>query len=266
MIVVRQRVSATLTAGVLQRALATAAIPTVNTDVGNSIAIPKLEGGRLTRLKAVAEAKKWLANEGKQYRNQSESRFLGRGGATPFPHNPLFKPVPPLSDTIRQEIYDTHISDPNVQTPLNLATRYKISIARVQAILRLKGLQQRKENYGVPIQVQLTYHMEKLLKAGGTYRIVEPVRIMPTERLKPVFQFIDEADAISPEDAAKLLEIEPYANVQAKLDKKAEKIFSKDGLAETTSAFDEKKSGKSKFKFNFVDISKVDAKTTHVYS
>ncbi|KAJ3064502.1 hypothetical protein HDU98_012097 [Podochytrium sp. JEL0797] len=222
--------------------------------------------GRLDRKNAAVVAQRWLRSaEGLRYKNQTSAKFVGKQG-TPFPMNPLFKPQPPLSDKTRQEIFDAYMKDPENESPLKLATKHSISIARVQAILRLKALQKQMEHDNQPIQVQLTHHMESLLRVdpAAQKRITEPLRILPSERLKPLFQFIDEADAISPDDAAKLLEKEPYANVQHKLDKQAHKLFSLEGPDVSVSAnsktveLERDPLSKSKFKFEFVDISRVE--------
>ncbi|ORY45298.1 hypothetical protein BCR33DRAFT_716581, partial [Rhizoclosmatium globosum] len=202
--------------------------------------------GRLDRKKAVVAADKWLRSEGAKFRNQKQAKFVGAQGA-PFPMNPLFKPVPPLSNASRDEIYALYTSNPETETPLKLAAQFGISIVRVQAILRLKALQQQMERNNKPIQVQLTYHMEKLLR-------VDPRNEIPS------LPFIDEADAISPLDAAQLLEKEPYANVAHKLDQQAERIFSLDGPSDKLER--DPKNASDRFKFAFVDISKVEKKTT----
>ncbi|KAJ3060191.1 hypothetical protein HDU99_006035, partial [Rhizoclosmatium hyalinum] len=228
--------------------------------------------GRLDRKKAVVAADKWLRSEGAKFRNQKQAKFVGAQGA-PFPMNPLFKPVPPLSNASRDEIYALYTSNPETETPLKLAAQFGISIVRVQAILRLKALQQQMERNNKPIQVQLTYHMEKLLRVDprNEIRIKEPLRALTSERLKPLFQFIDEADAISPLDAAQLLEKEPYANVAHKLDQQAERIFSLDGPSDKVSANvvvkeleRDPKNASDRFKFAFVDISKVEKQPMYI--
>ncbi|KAI9330941.1 eukaryotic mitochondrial regulator protein-domain-containing protein [Obelidium mucronatum] len=238
-----------------------------STAAANTATPSTLTLGRLDRYNAVVVAERWLKSDGLQYKNQTEAKFIGRYGA-PFPMNPLFKPVPPLADATRQEIYELYKSDPETQSPLKLATRFGVSIARIQAILRLKALEAKMQKEDKPIQAQLTYHMEKMLRVDptGKKNIKEPLRILPSERLKPLFQFIDEADGISPEDAAALLEKEPYANVQHKLDMQAERVFSLDGPdpleatnVKSVELEKDPRVGNAKgFKFQFVDISKVE--------
>ncbi|TPX46829.1 hypothetical protein CcCBS67573_g10292 [Chytriomyces confervae] len=220
-----------------------------------------LTGGKLERKFAISKAQKWLKEDGQKYHRQQAAKFA------PFPLNPLFKPQPPLSDAMRSEIYAAYTSNPSVESPLKLANQHSISVARVEAILRLKALQASMEKANTPIQVHLTYNMEKLLKVdpNGRTRITEPLRYNSSERLKPLFQFIGEVDAISPEDAAMLLGKEPYANVQHNLDKQAERMFSVDGQggdkvarAGVSTEIERDASKGSKFNFAFVDISAVD--------
>jgi hypothetical protein len=56
--------------------------------------------------------------------------------------NPSFKPPKPLSDARRQLIFDQFLLDPMVNNVRSLAARHGISIRRVDAILRLKGLEE----------------------------------------------------------------------------------------------------------------------------
>lgn len=63
----------------------------------------------------------------------------------PFPNNPLFQPRPPLSDALRQEVYEAFVSDPETWTVRKLATKYNISLKRVEAILKLKAAEKEME-------------------------------------------------------------------------------------------------------------------------
>lgn len=59
----------------------------------------------------------------------------------PFPLNPSFKPPVPLSDGLRTRLYKAHSIDPELNSVRALASRHNISIKRVDAILRLKGME-----------------------------------------------------------------------------------------------------------------------------
>ena len=60
----------------------------------------------------------------------------------PFPMNPSFKPPPPISDATKNEIYRRFMSNPSQHNIHELSSQYHISLKRVDAILRLKGLEE----------------------------------------------------------------------------------------------------------------------------
>lgn len=60
----------------------------------------------------------------------------------PFPLNPSFKPPTPVSDALRNTLYESFMDNPKANSVRNLASRYHLSIKRVDAILRLKGLEE----------------------------------------------------------------------------------------------------------------------------
>ena len=63
----------------------------------------------------------------------------------PFPSNPRFQPRPPLTDAVRQEIYDTFTLDPADWSIRKLATKFNISMRRVEAVLKLKEAEKELE-------------------------------------------------------------------------------------------------------------------------
>lgn len=60
----------------------------------------------------------------------------------PFPLNPSFKPPVPLSDELRTRLYRAYMIDPKLNSVRALAVRHNTSIKRVDAILRLKGMEE----------------------------------------------------------------------------------------------------------------------------
>jgi len=62
-------------------------------------------------------------------------------GYQPFPLNPSFKPPTPVSDALRNTLYQSFMANPKASSVRSLASRYHLSIKRVDAILRLKGLE-----------------------------------------------------------------------------------------------------------------------------
>ena len=55
--------------------------------------------------------------------------------------NKSFKPPIPISDAARSRIYADYMADPETNNIRALSQRYHLSLKRVEAILRLKGLE-----------------------------------------------------------------------------------------------------------------------------
>ena len=60
----------------------------------------------------------------------------------PFPMNPSFKPPAPISDKTKSDLYALYMRDPAKNNVRALSELYGISLKRVDAILRLKGMEQ----------------------------------------------------------------------------------------------------------------------------
>ena len=91
-----------------------------------------------------ARPRNWLGDErvcfllpGSQSHNGLTTIFL-----QPFPLNTTFKPPAPISDELKDIIYATYMQNPVEYGVRQLAALYGLSIKRVDAILRLKGLEQ----------------------------------------------------------------------------------------------------------------------------
>lgn len=83
----------------------------------------------------------WKNTIGKQFsKPQRPCNWLG--DKVPFPLNPSFKPPTPVSDALRNTLYQAFMANPDANSVRNLASRYHLSIKRVDAILRLKGLEE----------------------------------------------------------------------------------------------------------------------------
>lgn len=194
-----------------------------------------------TLKKLESEARSWIKSASAQrYRyceKTGNKKYAWVGGRDhPFPLNPDFKPQAPLNDHIKEEIYKEYLSDPAQNSPRKLAEKYKLEIVRVEAILRLKALEKQMEKgHSVyPIQNELCKGMEDAMDIAR-YRSVadyfkenrrepEPARLINSVRLKPLFQLADGEDYLTPEDAAKLLQKNPYANILNRLDRQADNI------------------------------------------
>jgi hypothetical protein len=66
----------------------------------------------------------------------------------PFPINPSFKPPLPVSDELRTSLYQQFMTDPEKNSVRVLAQRNHLSMQRVDAILRLKGLEEHWKQVG----------------------------------------------------------------------------------------------------------------------
>ncbi|KAJ7665200.1 eukaryotic mitochondrial regulator protein-domain-containing protein [Mycena polygramma] len=81
----------------------------------------------------------------------------------PFPMNPSFRPPIPISDATRSRMYADYMLDPITNSVRNLAQRHHTSMKRVEAILRLKGLEAAYVKVNKPLQTGFLWGMEMLL-------------------------------------------------------------------------------------------------------
>ncbi|KAF5392401.1 hypothetical protein D9757_002299 [Collybiopsis confluens] len=103
--------------------------------------------------------RKFMETIAPEFQTASPRNWLGE---TPFPLNSSFKPPPPISDAQRDEMYALYMTDPEKNNIRALSTRFHVSINRVDAILRLKGMQ-REWAKGNAIQTGFVRGMERLL-------------------------------------------------------------------------------------------------------
>lgn len=82
----------------------------------------------------------WLGGQVVEYLSSSIV-FSPDTSLQPFPLNPTFKPPTPVSDELRTLIYTQYMANPAGNGVRALASRYGLSMKRVDAILRLKGLE-----------------------------------------------------------------------------------------------------------------------------
>ncbi|CAE7147980.1 unnamed protein product [Rhizoctonia solani] len=135
-------------------------------------------GGEDSTLKKGKQAKvdpqtveSWFRDEGLPYLNPTPGKPNWLGGDIPYPDNPTFKPPPPLSDVVKSSIYDRYLkalqpatskSESRVQTIRTLSEQFGISIARVEAIVRLKEFE-RQYQKGKKLQYAFQRGMESYL-------------------------------------------------------------------------------------------------------
>ena len=56
--------------------------------------------------------------------------------------NPSFVPPVPISNAIRTEIYNAFMADPKTNSVRALSQKHGVSMKRIDAILRLKGMEE----------------------------------------------------------------------------------------------------------------------------
>ncbi|KAG6846040.1 hypothetical protein H0H87_006404 [Tephrocybe sp. NHM501043] len=76
--------------------------------------------------------------------------------------NPSFRPPPPVSDGVRTSIYNSYMADPVTNDVRALSQKYHLSLKRVDAILRLKGMEADWLK-GKPLQTGFLQGMEMVL-------------------------------------------------------------------------------------------------------
>lgn len=87
------------------------------------------------------------------------------GKKTPFPYNPEFKPTRPISEKFRRKVYDMWASDPTMWSHRQLSSKFKISLERVEAIIKLREMQKKSLDQGIELNLDYQSSMEKLLDA-----------------------------------------------------------------------------------------------------
>ncbi|KAF8203788.1 eukaryotic mitochondrial regulator protein-domain-containing protein [Pholiota molesta] len=103
-------------------------------------------------------------------------------GDTPFPMNPSFRPPPPISNEQKDVMFQLYLRHPLENGPRRLAKRFNISLKRVNAIIRLKLLEQRLSMENSKLQTGFQVGMERLLGAQ-THSSISDIRknVLKTE-------------------------------------------------------------------------------------
>ncbi|KAJ7110330.1 eukaryotic mitochondrial regulator protein-domain-containing protein [Mycena crocata] len=114
-----------------------------------------------------------IASKPRNWLTPRRSEDTSSTADSPFPMNPSFKPPTPISDVVRNRMYADYMLDPETNSIRALSQRYHISLKRVEAILRLKGLEQAFVK-GKPLQTGFQWGMEMLL---GVKSQSEPERL-----------------------------------------------------------------------------------------
>ncbi|CAE6443000.1 unnamed protein product [Rhizoctonia solani] len=133
----------------------------------------------------------WFRGEGLPYLNPTPGKPNWLGGNIPYPDNPTFKPPPPLSDVVKTSIYDRYLKSPQLaasnseshnQTVRTLSEQFGVSIARIEAIVRLKNYE-RQYQKGKKLQHAFQRGMESYLGVHPEIdrAIVSDSRVDPLE-------------------------------------------------------------------------------------
>ncbi|PVV04090.1 hypothetical protein BB560_001410 [Smittium megazygosporum] len=165
---------------------------------------------------ALRRANAWLNREGARFKNVVPGSTNYVGGKVPFPLNPYFRPSPPMSDELKDRIYHRYLSDPFRNTPHFLGRVYKISYKRVEAILKLKAIEATMLDKGNALQKKFQKGMENVLGVPDPNKATfyEPFKVSPFKIKNPLFKTINEFEEFTPEDAAKELNKEPFAEIE----------------------------------------------------
>ncbi|KAL1748933.1 eukaryotic mitochondrial regulator protein-domain-containing protein [Schizophyllum fasciatum] len=88
--------------------------------------------------------KEFMQTVGQKYRDvdiNNKNNWLSADKLSPFPMNPSFRPPPPISDGKKELMWTLFHQDPDANSQLALSRKFGVSLKRVDAILRLKGLE-----------------------------------------------------------------------------------------------------------------------------
>ncbi|KAH6561651.1 hypothetical protein BASA50_006385 [Batrachochytrium salamandrivorans] len=197
------------------------------------------------------------------YRRHSMRNYVMQN--QPFPMNPYFKPDPPLSDATRCSIYKLFLENEVFWTPRRLAEQFGISLVRVQAILRLKALGDQLKKKGKPSQTNFSDSMERLLgsrtieykKDVPNPAPLEPIRYTFGGAMSQYIRLLDEEVSVTPEEAAKLLRMQPFSNSSSKIDANAPNIIHPP-VEVKSPILNQNDRLKNDFRFMIVDTSRPD--------
>ncbi|OLY80021.1 37S ribosomal protein S35, mitochondrial [Smittium mucronatum] len=169
---------------------------------------------------AYKQAKFWINGEGKKYKGIVDGSTNYVGGRIPFPMNPYFRPRPPLADSVKVQMYNMYINDPRKYTPRLLGQIFKVSIKRVEAILKLKAIEAQKDHEGEILQTKFQAGMENILGVTSSkIRFNEPLSLPGVELGAPRFKVISESQTFDEADAAKELKRESFKSISAQVNK-----------------------------------------------
>lgn len=129
------------------------------------------------------------------------------GTPHPFPYNPDFCPVPPLSNELREQLVALWASDRTTWTPRKLAGRFGVSIERAKAVIKLKTLEQRMVQEGFRVNKKYLSRIESALGARPPASAEAPdrARCSLVDNTPPRLVAVPEEAALTAQEAAQLL-------------------------------------------------------------
>lgn len=139
-------------------------------------------------------------------KNEFGPMFLG--GSYPFPYNTEFKPQPPLANNVKDQIFSTWRSDASKWTPRQLSLRYKISIERVKAVIRMKSLQAKMVSEGFLVNSKYVQAIESILgcsKATTFSEHAQALQVDLTRNMAPKLVAVPKDETFTSMDAALVL-------------------------------------------------------------
>lgn len=83
----------------------------------------------------------WLKNGAKAFKYPKPRQGPHWLAETPFPLNPTFSPQPPVHQSVRDDMWQLHTQDAKQWTVRALSAKFRVSMERTEAILRLKALE-----------------------------------------------------------------------------------------------------------------------------
>ncbi|WWC68931.1 mitochondrial 37S ribosomal protein mS45 [Kwoniella pini CBS 10737] len=140
----------------------------------------------------------WIKSEGSQYRDPvkgQKAKWLG--DKVPYSSNPTFRPPPPLSDYMQNQVYADIRRGRKVT---ELAEKYNISKARIEAIKKLKEIEDEFNRRSIPLQTAFLNGMEPLLG------VQIPINPSTREHDAARARYIDQAHDSHPSTNAERLE------------------------------------------------------------
>ncbi|KAI9148559.1 hypothetical protein H9P43_010157 [Blastocladiella emersonii ATCC 22665] len=177
----------------------------------------------------------WLAGPGKIFETAQPgmANFVSRRSEQPFPMNPLFRPAPPLSDQIREDIFKSYNADPSKSTISSIAVRFRLSEQRIRAVLKLKAHEKELVGKGGVLQSDFRVGMERLLRHQRAPPLVDVSFIKPIRADPPYLLALDEDAVFGKEDALHLLKGKNAAHEGTRAPKPAKAAVAEPLIRET---------------------------------